>query len=201
MSQPTLNTVFNIADLFQQIHGYKPAYVPGFPPAPIEVEGGRPQPITKKTTNLYGTPLYGQSDMIGREVFCPITIEVNGVDYNFPFAVIGFDREKTVVETEMTELNGSVKEIIGNKDWVINIKGFVIGQYDQFPDEKLKALNDVFAFNQTVRLKSAISDIFLHANDHVLIYKLSIPEKPKVIGVRDFAMQMKSDNIFSLYQN
>jgi hypothetical protein len=199
MSLATLDTAFNIVDLFEQVHGYRPAYVAGLPDNPPALPPAQVQPATKKTVNLYGETLYGQADMIGREVFCPITIEVDGTDYNFPFAVIGIDRTKTVVETQMTELNGSVKEIIGNNDFEISIKGFVIGDYDQFPDDKIKMLNDVFEWNQTVRLKSAFSDIFLHSNDYVLIKKLSIPEKPKVIGVRDFAFSAVSDGIFNLY--
>ncbi|WP_121812797.1 DUF6046 domain-containing protein [Mucilaginibacter kameinonensis] len=198
-SYANLNTVFDIADIFKQLYGYKPAHVPGFPPSPVEGDLANIQPATRKTTNIYGTPLYGQSDMIGREVFSPITIEVDGVDYYFPFAVIGFDRELTVKEVEMSELGGTAKQIVNKKDWVITIKGFLIGDYEQFPDEKLKMLNDVFDFAKPVRLKSAVSDIFLHSNDQVLIYKLSIPEKPKVIGVRDFALQIKSDSIFTLY--
>lgn len=201
MSIVNLNNALDLVDLFEQFFGYKPAVVPEFPPSYTTGPAERMQAITRKKTNMYGTPLYGQADMMGREVFCPVTIEVDGKDYYFPFCVIGCDRDKTVVETEMTELNGSVKEIIGNRDWIFTIKGFVIGQYEQFPDEQLKMLDEVAAFNQTVRLKSAYSDIFLHANDQVLIYKLSIPEKPKVIGVRDFAMQAKSDGIFTLYQN
>lgn len=139
--------------------------------------------------------------MIGREVFCPVTIEVDGKDYVFPFCVIGFKRTKTIIETEMTELNDTVDEIIGNKPWEISIKGFVIGQYDQFPDDQLQILDTIFEFNQTCRLKSAVSDIFLHSNDNILIRSLEIPEKPKVIGVRDFQFTAKSSGIFTLYQS
>jgi len=201
MTAISLNTTFNLADLFNQVHGYRPAYVAGLPVN----EPGQPTaivpPSLKKTHNPFGEPYYGQADLMGHEVFCPITIEVAGKDYQFPFAVIGFSRTKTIIETEMTELNGSVDEIISNRDWDISIKGFLIGQYEQFPDEQLQMLNKVFEVNETVRLKSAISDIFLHDNDSILIRKMEIPEKPKVIGVRDFSFQAKSCSIFSLYQN
>ena len=201
MAVATLNTVFDLKDLFTSIFGYTPAHVPSMPDA--GPSGDLPQigAATIKTESIYGEPLYGSADMLGYEVFCPVTIEVDGVDFDFPYTVVGIRRSKTIIETEMTELNGSVKEIIGNRDFDITIKGFLIGQYGQFPDDKLKMLNDVFEYNQTVRLKSAYSDIFLHSNDYVVIKELQIPEKPKVIGVRDFSFQMVSDNIFTLYQS
>lgn len=202
MAVASLNTAFDLKDIFKQVHGYVPAHIDSLPNSiSLGQSNAQITPVTKKTTNLYGQPLWGSSDLLGHEVFCPVTIEVDGKDYVFPFAVIGISRTKTVVMTEMSELNGSVKEVIGNKDYDITIKGFVIGDYDQFPDDKLKMLNDIFEQNQTVRLKSAFSDIFLHKNDKVLILKMDIPEKPKVIGVRDFALQMVSDGVFNLYVN
>lgn len=200
------NTVFDIADIFQQLYGYKPAHVPGMPNSFPTQSPATVQSIYKKTTNMYGTPLYSQSDLMGREVFCPITIggfDLFGKpkDYLFPFAVMGFSRTKTIVSTEMTETGGEVDEIISNRSWQISIKGFIIGEYEQFPDEGLKMLNDVFAHNNTVRLMSAISDIFLYDNDSILLTELEIPAKPKVIGVRDFQFKAKSSNIFTLYQS
>jgi hypothetical protein len=197
----SLNTVFNIRDLFNKVHGYNPAVVPGLPDTLEAAQLAQIPNNNRKTVNIYGQPLYGQADMMGHEVFCPVTIEVDGVDFQFPYTVVGISRSKTVKLTDMTELNGSVKEIIGNSDFDITIKGFLIGQFEQFPDDKLKMLNDVSEYNQTVRLKSAYTDIFLHANDYVLLTNMQIPEKPKVIGVRDFSLKALSDGIFTLYQD
>lgn len=199
MSFASLSTAFDIAALIKEIFGNAPAFVDSLPTRQENGPYGKINPSVKKEANLYGQPFYSQSDTMGQKVFCPLTIEVDGKDYNFPYAVIGIERTKTVVNTPMTELNGSVKEIIGNQDYLIDIRGFVIGDYDNFPDEQLKALNDVHEHNKTVRLKSAYSDIFLHNNDNILITKLTIPQKPAVIGVRDFSLQAMSDGIFNLY--
>jgi hypothetical protein len=189
------DTVFDIAAIFKQLYGYKPAHIPDLPPAPAEPSFS----ISPRTdTNIYGNALYGGQDTIGREVFCPLTIMVGQIEYFFPYTVIGFEREKTIKETEMTEAGGAAKQIISMKDWSISVKGFVIGYQEQLPGDELQALKYVFESKEEVRLKSAYSDLFLSANDRVLIYKLSIPEKPRVIGVRDFAMEMKSDSILTL---
>jgi hypothetical protein len=201
MSIVSLNTAFDLKELFEQIHGYRPASIGAMPDGSPVSDLPQIGANVRKTENMYGQSLYGSADTMGYEVFCPVTIEVDGIDYDFPYTVVGVKRTKTVIETEMTELNGSVKEIIGNRDFDISIKGFLIGQYNQFPDDKLKMLNDVFEFNQAVRLKCAYTDIFLHSNDYVVIKDFQLPEKPKVIGVRDFSLQMVSDSIFTLYQD
>jgi hypothetical protein len=204
MSAANLNTAFDLAELFNQVHGYKPAYVAGLPAASAAGPAVVVPSTLKKITNIYGQPLYGQADMMGHEVFCPIVIEgvKNGKvkSYNYPYAVIGIDRIKTIVETQMTEINGTVKEIISNGDYQITIKGFLLGQYEQFPDKELTDLRELFDQNQSVRLQSAFSDLFLHGNDRVVLTKLSVPEKPKVIGVRDFSLTAVSDIVFTLYQ-
>lgn len=200
MIKPTLNTAINIAELYKEFFGQKPVIIPGISNDGETDPAAQIQPAYQKNTNLYGEPLYGQSDLLGQEVFCPVTIEVDGVDYFFPHVVVGIDRVKTVISTDMTEIGGSVHEVISNRDFEISIRGFLIGQYEQFPDEDLKRLNDAFTYNNKVRLKSALTDIFLHANDYVLITRMSVPPKPGVVGVRDFSLQLLSDSIFTLYE-
>ncbi len=201
MSTVSLSTVFDIKELYASLTGRQPAQVPGVPQIADNTPLAQIQPATVKTKTLYGGDLYGQADMLGHEVFCPATIEVDGVDYFFPFVVIGIDRVKNIVITELTEVNSSVKEVIGNKDIEITIKGFLIGEYEQFPDDKLAALNKAFEHNQNVRLKASYSDIFLRDGDEVLITRLTIPPKPGVIGVRDFSLQLISDHPFTLYKS
>jgi len=204
MMVPNSNNVINLAELFEQVHGYRPAYVAGLP---TDVQG-QPKAMVpstvKKLTNMYGEPLYGQADTIGREVFCPITIQgydLDGMskDYHFPYSVISFDRTKNVTATEMAGTDNEVDEMISNRSWQIRIKGFLIGQYEQFPDNELRELYELFEYNGTVRLKCALSDIFLHKKDSILLLKLNIPPNPGVIGVRSFSIQAKSSSINTLY--
>ncbi|MFC0514530.1 DUF6046 domain-containing protein [Mucilaginibacter angelicae] len=191
------DTVFDIAAIFRQLYGYKPAQIPELPSAAAE-RSYNFSPRAPMLTNPYGNSYYSGEDTIGREVFCPLTIMVGQIEYFFPYTVIGFEREKMIKETEMSEAGGTAKQIISMKDWSISVKGFVIGYQEQLPGDELQALKYVFQSKEEVRLKSAYSDLFLSADDRVLIYKLSIPEKPRVIGVRDFAMEMKSDSILKL---
>lgn len=189
------DTVFDIAAIFKQLYGYKPAHIPDLPPAPAEPSFS----ISPRTdTNIYGNALYGGQDTIGHEVFCPLTIQAGDKTYHLPYTVMGFSRERNIKETEFSEAGGTAKQIISLRDWNISVKGFVIGEMEGFPGKELKALKELFESNRPVYLKSAYSDIFLAVSDSVVIYKLSIPEKPKVVGVRDFVMDMKSNSIIKL---
>lgn len=200
MSAVNLNNVLNLADLFREVHGYTPAKIAGMPTTIDLGPQAQVQPVTRKTENLYGQPYY-QKDMLGQEVFCPMTIDVDGKDYFFPYTVMGFSRALVTVETEMTELGGSIDEIISLSDFAITMRGFLMGQYGQFPDDEITMLNDVMEAAKVVRLKSAYSDLYLRRNDNILIKKMDAPETTGVIGVRPFALQAKSSNIFTLNQD
>jgi len=74
----------------------------------------------QKTANLYGS-LYTTGRYVGRQC-SPAHAEVNGTDYDFRCCDRHKPDENSCI-TEMTELNGSVHEIISNRDFEINIKG------------------------------------------------------------------------------
>ncbi len=190
--------IYDIADIVERVWGYKPYTLPGLP---SPSESGNPYQIdafTKRQSTLQGTPVYGNKDLIGREVFLPVTIEAGGKNYEFPYSVLAMRRKKNIVSTPMVERGGSVKELINMEDWQIGMKGFLIDPMNQFPDDQLYLLNELFLRNEPVRLKCALSDLFLEGNDYVVITDLDIPDKSKVIGVRDFSFSMESDTILTL---
>jgi hypothetical protein len=195
------NTVIDIAATFKAIYGYSPAHVPALPASPDNTNPYSvfPQAI-KKTTTATGSPLYGLSDMIGREVFMPITLKSNGVNYDFPFGIIGLKNKILEKSTPMTERGGEVIEEIAIGAWTFTFKGFLIDPNDNFPDEQLAALNRLYTNRVPVELQCALTDIFLPAPNQVVLLSLDIPQKAKVIGVRDFAFEMKQDSILDLYK-
>ena len=195
------NIVIDIAATFKALYGYLPAHVPSLPAEP---DNTNPYNVkhaaVKKTTTATGSPLYGLSDMIGREVFMPITLTANGIDYHFPFSIIGTKNQKIEKRTPMTERGGLVIEEVALGAWEMDLKGFLIDANDQFPDDQLTALNILYTNKQPVYLKCALTDIFMPDGDRVVINNLDIPQKAKVIGVRDFSFTMTQDTIFDLYK-
>lgn len=194
-------TKIDIAATFQALYGYLPAQVPSFPPQPNDVNPYAVQSAAaKKTTTATGSPLYGLSDMIGREVFMPVTLTANGIDYDFPFCIVGLKTRKDMKITGMVERGGVVIEEISQGAWDIDLKGFLIDANGQFPDEQLAALNELYTNDRPVYLKCALTDIFMQGNDQVVIANLDIPAKAKVIGVRDFSFTMIQDSILDLFK-
>ena len=193
-------TVIDIAATFKAIYGYLPAHVPALPVAqPNDSSIYIPQAVVKtKTAN--GTDLYGLKDMIGREVFLPITLKSNGIKYDFPFGIIGIKNRMLIKSTPMIERGGEVIEEIGLGAWEFQFKGFLIDANNNFPDDQLAALNTLYTNRTPVELQCALTDIFLPQPHQVVLMSLDIPAKAKVIGVKEFAFEMKQDSILDLYK-
>lgn len=82
----------------------------------------------------------------GRWVFCPLTLRNEGGEtLELPIAVAAVSRERRVVSTALTGMDGTVKEYINEGDWAVNL---VVGlqcmrggvMVDEYPAEELKAL-------------------------------------------------------------
>ncbi|MBC7399849.1 MAG: hypothetical protein H7289_07865 [Mucilaginibacter sp.] len=194
--------IFDVAQILQTLYGFKPIVIPGLPAAPANTNefiiDTSKLPKRRVRTNQ-GSPIYGLQDMIGRQVFLPLTIVANGVDYDFPFTVIGIKCKKILIETPMIERSASVIEEIGVDAYRISVKGFLVDPLNDFPDNQLYKLKEMFECKTTVKIKSALVDIFLGGNDQVVISNLDVPEKPKVIGVRDFSFELIQDGVLDLY--
>lgn len=192
------HSIFDIAEIFKALYGYTPPRVGPLPQATFDNPFSESQTYTKKTQTIKGSPLYGLSDEIGREVFCPVSIKAGSKQYDFPYAILGFKSKMIYKETPLIERGGSVIEEIGVGPWQISCKGFLIDPQNQFPDEALDALNQLYKYQQPVNLICALSDLFLTKNDQVVIIDLDVPAKGKVMGVKEFSFTMIEDTILDL---
>jgi len=197
---PVNGIIFDVADLFREAYGYKPLNIPGLSEFQSTANNLTvPEATQRKRTTAKGSSIYGPSkDFLGREIVCPVILNVGGVDYEFPYVVVGIENKAIMEVTPMVERGASVIEEIGVEAWKISIKGFLINPLNEFPDEELDILNTVWKKRETIRLKCALTDIFLEGDDRVVISDLKIPEKAKVIGVKDFTMQLIQDGILDL---
>jgi len=198
---------FDIASLFKQAFGINPPLNYVIPKKQSNVQenfdpGGFSIPEKRENiqrANL-GSPLYG-TDKYGRQYFMPVTL--GGVSLWFP--VIGIRLKKTIVETGMVERRGTVKEIINKDDIQINIKGLIVNPYDEFPQEELAQLNDLFCRDESLELRSAITDIFFEDKTNPIAdtYKVVIREVPvpMISGtkhVKPYEIDCISDTVFEL---
>ena len=100
----------------------------------------------------------------------------------------------------MIERGGEVIEEIGLGAWEFQFKGFLIDAHNNFPDDQLTALNKIYINRTPVELQCALTDIFLPQPNQVVLMSLDVPAKAKVIGVKEFAFEMKQDSILDLYK-
>ena len=141
---------FDLAHLFEQAFGYRSqAFDPEFTP----VQGNTP--TTRIATGAYGSPYYA-SDSLNREYFMPVTLEYqdNGrtTEWNLPNPVISISSKKNIVATPLTGRTGTVRgvatifffELIVIDDYVIVIKGLIIGQGNEFPEQQTAQLRSLY---------------------------------------------------------
>jgi len=185
---------FKIDDIFKKAFGYD------IPKRKFEI----PAAAERTETSDLGQPYYA-TDELGREHFLPV--KLNG--YLLPFAVVGINAKKTIVSTSMPERGGSVHEIISVDDYVINIKGILINDDNIFPEKEITAIHKLFEVNNSIELRSALTDIFLRGgikeseqlNDQLHQVVVKTVNYPAVAGVehaKPFEITCDSDMIFTL---
>jgi hypothetical protein len=175
---------YNIYKLFRKAFGQD------LPP-PFTIEKAADQ----KTMSSLGQQYYAE-DLSGREFFLPVWMN----DFLIPFAVMGMTWKKTFVDTPMPERGGSVHELISIDDYVFSIRGLLVNEDGEFPEEDIIKLHDIFKINASVRLRSALSAIVLNGNfdEMIIIRGIEWPTITGVQHVKAFEIRAESDMIFDL---
>jgi hypothetical protein len=199
----TRELVIDVKTIFKTLYGYAPESIDT---TSYNAQNGATQQnaaniaqFSKKTVTKWGSNLYGLTDLMGREVFCPMIITSGGVDYNFPHVVVGFKAPVIYKETPMVERGGSVIEEVALGAIRISVKGFLIGAYGQFPDEEIDALANLRSSKSPKYLKCALTDRFLLQGDQVVMLDLNVPEKTGFQGSKAFSFDLLEDSILDLY--
>jgi hypothetical protein len=179
---------------------------------------------TRIGTGGSGSPYYANDLVLGVEYFMPVTLiypeNLNAdiaanpfgltadsaqasrlVEWNLPFPLITITAKKTLVETPLTERRGTVKELIQLKDYDITIKGFLIAGTNDYPEDLVTTLRNIYEINGTIGIKSPLTDIFLlrsDSSDQVVITELMLPGLKGVKNVEPYEIRLVSDSIFNL---
>jgi hypothetical protein len=175
---------FNLSDIYRKAFKSEP-------PKKFEI----PKASPRIENSSLGSQYY-MEDLSGREFFMPVTI--NG--YLIPFAVMGMTWKKTYVETAMPERGGTVTELISIDDYLFNIKGILINSKNVFPEKEVIDVRDIFLKNESLTMRSVLSDIVLNGTyDHrVIIKEIEWPHVSGVEHAKPFEMELKADMIFDL---
>ena len=192
---------FDLPQLFELTFGYKTrAFNPQF-------SGGYG---SRAVQGKQGSPYYA-GDAMGKEYFMPVTLVYEdaaagrSVRYSLPYPIVSVSGRKTIIETPLSERRGTVKELICQRDYEIVIRGFIIGTNNEFPENEVTRLRDVYEQNTALSIECPLTDIFLlrpdrKGSDQVVIYGLDLPEIKGVKNVRPYCIRMLSDEAFDLVE-
>jgi Domain of unknown function (DUF6046) len=188
---------FDLSTLFEQTFGYRTqAFSPEFDPL-----------INNSNSQFYA------NDALGNEYFLPVTItwqqatpigqSTTATSWDLPYPIVSITARKTIIETALTERRGTVKELINSKDFEITVKGFIIGDDNEFPQDDVTMLRTLYEQNAAVGIANALTDIFLlrpdrSGSDQVVITGLHLPEVKGIKNVRPYQLTMLSDEPFNL---
>jgi hypothetical protein len=184
----------SISALFAQAFGYKSS---AFDP---------------KFAQLAQSKLYGKRgsdfqgfDSRGVEYYLPVQLNYyNGserVNVELPHPVVGMSQGKNIVKTPLTEVAGTVKEMVSLKDVEITIRGLLISKDNDVPEDEMYLLQQIFASKQSITMRSVLSDVLLEQfNYGVVIEDIMFPEVKGVRNVKGYELKITSDSIFNLIE-
>jgi hypothetical protein len=184
----------SIPQLFEAAFGYKSsAFEPKF--------------ATLPQGKMYGKQgsLYISTDNRGVEYYLPCELNYyNGSqreDIMLPHPVVSISQGKNIVKTPLTEVNGTVKEMISLKDVDITIRGLLISADRDAPEADMYLLQEIYKSSKETLLRNVLTDIALVDYGYrVVIEDLSFPEVKGVKNVRPYEMKLVSDSIFNLIE-
>ena len=124
-------------------------------------------------------------------------------EWDLPYPVISISSRKTIIETALTERRGTVKELVNIEDYQIVIKGFIIHPTNEFPENRVTTLRNIFEQNTVLSIKCPLTDIFLlrpdrSGSDQVVIKELKFPAITGIKNVRPYELHLVSDEPFNL---
>lgn len=155
----------------------------------------------KEATSWMGTPIIGLLKFkSGTYKIYNSTGILEDIEYNDfilpPATLFSFRRSKNITKTNLLGNNGTVKEIFGFDDWVIDVKGLAVDT------PQSSARDQIIAIKEWEELASAISvsgKLFTTKNIHAVVmddYKEeSIQGSP---GIIPFSMTLTSDDAVEL---
>lgn len=143
-----------------------------------------------------GKSVLRKKDINGYWYFMPVSLNYKEQDYELQNAVISVSNKKTIVETAMVGRQGTVKELISMDDYEISLSGALID--DDFPDVSIQTLNNLYCVNATMKLKSALTDLFMTSEDSVVIKSIEFSAMKGTENVQLYTMKLVTDKSFDL---
>ncbi len=175
---------FDLNTLYQNVFGYV----------------GLPYPIGKLDTHPFiriGGLKDGElntKDLLGRPV--PMPVKLNDT-LTLPNAVISISGKKNITETPLlgTSRRGTVKEMITTEDYSIQVRGIIVSENDDFPENVIKEIRKIFELRKTITIECPICQTF--DINKIVITDFNLPEI-RGIHAQAYEINAISDDDFTV---
>ncbi|WP_212006500.1 DUF6046 domain-containing protein [Chitinophaga sp. HK235] len=137
---------------------------------------------------------YSFTDDQKRGHFSPVKLN----DYVLPFATVEVTCKRTYTATPMPERNGSVKEVTGRDDYIINIKGIDISDEEGGPTEAMSKIEAFFLSKEKITIDNIITNIFLKGRPYAMITDMKFSREKSTENARPYEISLLSDDIYTL---
>ena len=177
----------DLMELYKKFHGNSYS---------VPVEWGK---IKNDARTINGQPISEVSKKLGVEVFLPIEFWVSENEkLKIDCCTIRVTSKKTILKTALSERKGTVKRVFNVGDYIFDIKGVLIGEKRQLPDDAIFMLKGIYESDQPVELHNALAEIFM-PQCKVMIESIEFPEVEGSLQFRPFRLTCESDTIDTLY--
>lgn len=159
------------------------------------------------TTGAAGVPITDREYWEGRWVLCPVRLrgqtERGTLEVELPDAVAAVSRERRIVSTALTGMDGTVKEYINEGDWAVNL---VVGVQavrdgviaDEYPGDELRQLRQLLDTKAAIEVHSEFLAIFDITKIVIRSYSASQMTESNYQAVTISAV---SDEDYEIYSN
>ena len=162
-----------------------------FPPQALDPED------TKEATSKLGTPIYDQvildtknTDLAEGRLDPETNLDAGSLVLNEVVTTV--TQSKIIVKTPINGKNGTVKEYIGLGDYLINIRGFLVGDnHNERPQELIDKLIAFSELEKQIVIASRIINSFKITS--VVIDKCTIDQESGVRNRVPFILNCSSD--------
>jgi hypothetical protein len=191
----------------------------GFVPEPPKFA----EMVKAKYGKAAGARFYGKDARTGVEYYMPVTVtfaantilqtnwgawfpEGQMITWDLPFPIISISQKKHIVDTLLTERQGTFKELINGGEYDVTIKGFCINNTNELPEDDIIMLQKLAACPYAFELRSALTDIFLMSPERggakpmAVVKDLKLPDMRGVMNVKSYELTLVSDLPFSLVE-
>lgn len=163
--------------------------------------------LTETKKGKFGQPIFDEFTFLASQIN-PLTYEtsvdfgINAIriidNFTFETALIEINQTKNIVKTSISGLNGTVKEYMSNGDFIINLKGVIVGDIaNQRPDRN--DLNALVAFlNAPLTIPISCSFCEELKISSVVIESYRLGQREGARNIIDIDINMVSDSTIEL---